>query len=75
MIYPKKYTQTEIDSLITKLKVMFPDSKIDLHRSDPRFILMSRVIGTQKVDTVPISITETVEIHISEAFTRLTYYI
>ena len=66
MIYPKKYTQEEIDSLITKLRGSHPDLKIDLHRSDPRFILVSRVIGTQRVDTIPVSVTETVEIHISE---------
>lgn len=71
MLYPIKFSPKTIEKIISKLKELYPDLNIRLNHADPRFLLVSRLIGTQRVDTIPISITETVEIHLSEAVTLL----
>ena len=66
-IKSKEYTEKEIDSIIGGLKECYPELTIHLLRSDTRFIRFSMVIGEQKCDTIPVSITRWEDISIFEA--------
>jgi hypothetical protein len=68
MIKPRVYTSEEIEAIIKKLREKFPEiTIIEQSYSDPKFIHLCQIIGTQKVDTIPISLYHTEFIHIAEA--------
>jgi hypothetical protein len=71
MIYPRQYTNEEIELIVSGLQKLYPDLQIRLYFADKRFIRITRVIATQRVDTIPISLVESVDIHLSEAETLL----
>ena len=66
-IKPKSYSDEEIQLIIEGLKSLYPDLTIRLLQSDKRFIRVSKIIGEQRVDTIPISITQWEDISIFEA--------
>jgi hypothetical protein len=67
LIKPKSYSDEEIQLIIKGLESLYPDLTIRLLQSDKRFIRVSKIIGEQRVDTIPISITQWEDISIFEA--------
>jgi hypothetical protein len=67
LIKPKSYSDEEIQLIIKGLESLYPDLTVRLLQSDKRFIRVSKIIGEQRVDTIPISITQWEDISIFEA--------
>ena len=64
----KKFTPEEISDIITKLKVIYPDYEIKQCQSEPKFIRFTKIVGEQRVDTIPVSVVYTENVHIYECY-------
>jgi len=64
----RQFTQEEISTIITHLKSLFPEYDITQCLSDPKFIRFHKIIGEQKVDTIPVSVNYSENVHIYECY-------
>jgi hypothetical protein len=67
MLQPQVFTQTQIDEIIKVLTQVVPECTFTLCNEDKRFIRVTKSLGTQRVDTIPITLERTELIHLFEA--------
>ena len=67
MLTPQVFTQTQIDEIVKELAILVPDCTFKQCNEDKRFIRVTKILGTQRVDTIPITLSRDEFIHVFEA--------
>jgi len=64
----KTFTPEEVSLIIDKLKSAFPSFDIKVCNDDRRYIRFTKVLNEQRVDTIPIPVVYTENVHIFECY-------